>query len=33
MKNTLQIPVKFLNGESLYTIKKVKIKTPCNICE
>lgn len=31
--NTLQIPVKFLNGESLYTIKKVKVEIPCEICE
>lgn len=33
MKNTLQIPVKFLNGESLYTTKKVKVEIPCEICE
>lgn len=33
MKNTLQIPVKFLNGEKLYTIKKIKVNVPCCICE
>ena len=33
MKNTLQVPVKFINGDKLYTTKKVKVQIPCSICE
>ena len=30
---TLQIPVKFQNGDSVYTIKQTKLEMNCHICE
>lgn len=31
--NTLQIPVKFKNGDSVYTIKQSKLEKTCTVCE
>lgn len=30
---TLEIPVKFQKGDTVYAVKQVKLETPCPICE
>lgn len=33
MKKTLQVPVKYINGDKLFTIKQVQKNITCHICE